>query len=189
MTNPHLRQLCLPLAVLAALGLSACGAPAKNTSAPRHTSPAAAASTPRPKPSPTTLTKAQFVTKMEAVCTDFDTRMKALKPKNEQDLGGIVAGLQGTLQLFPQYIQQAEALVGRSPDKAVLTRNWLRLEKSDYAAFAPAVGKYLADVKAGNAAAVAADARALGALPDHSEAIADFMSGYGLDGCAELEGA
>ncbi|HST47296.1 hypothetical protein [Jatrophihabitans sp.] len=161
--------------------------------APRHTTgtlPAAAVSTPRPKPSPsaTTLTKAQFVTKMEAVCADFDTRIQAVtNSKDPKTVAGIVTVTQTILTLYPQYLKQADALVGRSSDKATLTRNWLRLEKSDFAGVEPVLKRYLADVKALDSDAVAVDAKVLDALPDHSEAIAGFMSGYGLKKCAALQ--
>ncbi len=190
MTSPDLRRFCLPLAALLTLSLSACASAKSTGAAAQHAEPAAAASTPRPKPSPspTTLTKAQFVTKMDAVCTDVIARLKRLpKPRNSQDLAGIAADMQGILTLNPPYFVQAEALVNRSADKTTLTSNWLRLEKSDFAVGGPVYKRFIADVKAGNRAAVVADAQALEALPDHSQKIAGFMSGYGLKVCATLQ--
>jgi len=184
MNIPFSRRLCLPLAILAVVGLPACASSKTTTAA----APAAAVSTPKPtpRPSPAALTKAQFVTKMEAVCADADARMH-VATKNQKTVAGIVTAAQGLLTIYPQYLKQADALVGRSADKATLTRNWLRLEKSDYALAEPRLKKYLADVKALNADAVAADVKALDALPNHSEAIAGFMSGYGLKKCAALQ--
>ncbi len=189
----NLRQLCLPAAVAAVLGLSACGGSSNDTAvAPQATgstsTSASSTPSPTPTPSPTTLSKAEFVTKMEAVCVDFNTRIQQLpQPADAQDFTGIAANVQGSLKLFPQYIKQADTLVARSADKATLTQHWLSPEKSDFAAAEPALKKFIADVKAKNRATIVADAQAMDKLPDHSQAIAGFMSGYGLKSCAILE--
>lgn len=190
--NSHLRKLCLPLVVLTAVGLSACGGSAKKATPSAKTTTATttvdSSSTPAPSPSPTLLTKAEFVAKMDAVCVDFTTKIQQLpRPTDETDYANIAETLKGTLRLFPSYIKQAEALVSRSADKATLTDNWLSVEKSDFAASEPVLKKFVADVKANNRARFAADTTALGRTPDHSEAIAGFMSGYGLKSCAILE--
>lgn len=188
-----LRQLCLPAAALAAVSLSACGGSSKDAAAPGRATAATSTSvsatpSPTPTPSPATLSKAEFVSKMEAVCLDFTTRIDGLpQPASQQDFATIATDIQGTLTLYPQYIRQADALVNRSADKARLTRSWLSVEKSDFAASEPALKKLVADVKAKNRTAVAADLKALDKVPDHSEAIAAFMSGYGLKKCAALQ--
>ncbi|MEO7261547.1 MAG: hypothetical protein ABI047_09885 [Jatrophihabitantaceae bacterium] len=187
----NLRQLCLPLAVLAAVGLSACGGSSEKATASQKatgTTSAASSSAPAPSPSPTLLTKAEFVAKMDAVCVDFTTKLQQLpQPAGEDDYVSLAANIDGTLKLFPAYMKQAGALVGRSVDKAMLTENWLSVEKSDFAVLEPALKKFLADIKAKNEANFAADTSALDNAPDHSEAIAGFMSGYGLKSCAILE--
>jgi hypothetical protein len=125
---------------------------------------------------------------MDAVCVDFTTKIQRLpQPADETDYANLAAALDGTLKLFPSYIKQAEALVSRSADKAALTENWLSVEKSDFTASEPALKRFVADVKAKNHARFAADTNALGRTPDHSEAIAGYMSGYGLKSCAILE--
>lgn len=185
-----LRQLCLPLALLVAVGLSACDGSSKTATPPKTTTAtsAASSSTPTPSPSPTLLTKAEFVSKMEAVCVDFTTKLQQLpQPAAEDDYPNLAAVVEGTLKLFPAYMKQAEALVSRSADKATLTDNWLSIEKADFAALAPALKRFLADIKANNRSKFAADTRALDNAPDHSESIAGFMSGYGLKSCAILQ--
>lgn len=187
----NLRQLCLPLAVVAAMGLSACGGSSKNASAPQKanaSTSAASSSTPAPSPSPTLLTKAEFVAKMDAVCVDFTTKLQQLpQPSGPDDYAGLAKVANGTLKLFPLYVKQAEGLVSRSADKATLTDNWLTVEKSDFATLEPALKRFVADVKAKKQAKLAADTSALDQAPDHSETIAGFMSGYGLKSCAILE--
>jgi hypothetical protein len=187
--KPDLRQLCLPLAVLAAVGLSACGSSSKAATAPQQPNrTTSAATSSSPTPSPTLLTKAQFVAKMDAVCVDFTTRIQRLpQPGDEQDYANLAAFLGGTLTLFPQYMKQAESLVSRAADQVTLRDNWLSVEQSDFAASEPAFTKLVADVKAKRRARLAADTAALEDTPDHSEAIAGFMSGYGLKSCAILE--
>lgn len=188
--NIDLRQLRLPLAVLAAVGLTACGSSSKDTAAPQQattTTSAASTPSPTPTPSPSGLSKAEFVAKMDAVCVDTNTKLQRLEPKDAQDLAGLVASAEGTLKLYPAYIKQADALVGQSADKATLTTHWLSVEKSDFAVLGPALKKFVADVRAKDQAAVAADGDALDKAPDHSEQIAKFMSGYGLKSCAILQ--
>lgn len=190
--NLALRPLALPLAVLAAAALTACGSSSKDTAAGQQTTTTtSSSSTPSPTPTPTpsaALSKAEFVSKMDAVCVDVTTKLQHLpQPTNEQDFTNIAASAQGTLALFPPYIKQAEALVAQTADKDSLTSNWLTVEKSDFAALQPALKKFIADVKAKNQPAVTADLKKLDAVPDHSETIASFMSGYGLKSCAILE--
>jgi hypothetical protein len=125
---------------------------------------------------------------MDSVCVDFTTKIQQLpQPSDDQDYVSLSADLNGTLKLFPQYMKQAEALVSRSADQTTLTDNWLTVEKSDFAALAPALKKFVADVKAKNQTRLPADLQALDKAPDHSDAIASFMSGYGLKSCAILE--
>ncbi|HEV2887869.1 MAG TPA: hypothetical protein VGX49_13225 [Jatrophihabitans sp.] len=160
-----LRQLCLPLAVLAAVGLSACAGSSKNATAPQKatgTTSTASSSVPAPSPSPTLLTKAEFVAKMDAVCVDFTTKFQQLPdPMDADDYVNIAASVDGTLKLFPAFIKQAEALVGRSADKATLTDNWLSIEKADFAAVEPGLKRFLVDLKAKNQAKIVAEASAL----------------------------
>ncbi len=134
------------------------------------------------------LPKAEFVSKMNAVCVDFNTRMQALPlPSGIDDYDHVADNLTGNLTLFPQYYQQASALVDRSEDKATLTSNWLTVEKSDFDAFEPLARKLVTDANARDRAKVDADGKALDKVPDHTDSIAAFMSGYGLGSCAVME--
>jgi hypothetical protein len=196
----EVRLLCLPVAALAAVGLSACGSSSTNaTPAQTNSSTSAASSstpspsptpslTPSPTPSSTLLTKAEFVAKMDAVCVNFTAKLQQLpEPMDEQDVTSIAANLEGTLRLFPQYMKQAESLVSRAADEVTLRENWLTVEKSDFRSSEPAFKRFIADVKAKRQDRLQADFTALQNTPDHSEAIAGFMSGYGLKSCAILE--
>lgn len=135
-----------------------------------------------------TLTKAEFVSKMDAVCSAIDSQRKALpQPSGLTDYPAISANLSGTLRLLPSLISQADQLIGRTTDKATLTTNWLSIEKSDFAAVKPIAERMVADSNAKNADKVAADGEALSSAPNHSDTIATFMTGYGLTSCATLE--
>lgn len=134
------------------------------------------------------LTKADFLSKMNAVCSAVDTQRKALPtPSGLDDYPNIIANLSGTLRLLPSFISQADALVQRSSDKAELTEKWLTFERSDFAAVKPIAQRMVADSTAKDSAKVAADGEALSGAPDHSSAIAAFMNSYGLTTCATLE--
>jgi hypothetical protein len=188
-----IRLFSMPVVALAAVGLAGCGGSSKPATQAQGGSTSTSAkplssSPPSVTPTPATLSKADFVAKMNTVCVDFNTKIQQLpQPADAEDYGAIVANLQGTVTLFPQFVKEAEVLIARSADKETLTDNWLTVEQSDFAAFAPAAKKFVADAKAKNAAKVQADAKELDAAPDHSEAIAGFMSGYGLKSCAILE--
>jgi hypothetical protein len=173
--------VCVPVAV--ALCLTAAGCSSKKNSGPAFASTL-------PSTTAATLTKAEFVTKMNAVCSAVDTQRKALPtPSGLTDYPNIVSNLSGTLRLLPSFIAQADQLINRSPDKAELTTKWLAIEKSDFATTKPLAERMIADSVAKNAAKVATDGEALSSAPDHSSTIASFMTSYGLTSCAALESA
>lgn len=135
-----------------------------------------------------TLSKAEFVSKMNAVCAAIDSQRQALpQPSGLTDYTAISANLSGTLRLLPALISQADQLIGRTADKATLTTNWLSLEKSDFAAVKPIAERMVTDSNAKDAQKVAADGEALSGAPNHSDTIASFMTSYGLTSCATME--
>jgi hypothetical protein len=173
---PRVTAGCLIL--LAGLSVAGCSGSSKKPGSFASTLPSTAS----------TLTKAEFVTKMNAVCSAIDTQRKALPtPSGLTDYPAISANLSGTLRILPSFIAQADALVNRSPDRDLLNRSWLSIEKSDFATIKPIAERMVTDSNAKDATKVAADGEALSGAPDHSDTIATFMSGYGLTTCASLE--
>ena len=125
---------------------------------------------------------------MNAVCTVTNTNRAALPvPTSETDYAKISANLEGTLLLIPTFISEAEALVGQSADKAELTAKWISFEKSDFAAIKPIAQRMVDASKAKDSAKVKKIGAELDAAPNHSEAMARFMTTYGLTACANLE--
>jgi hypothetical protein len=168
---------CCCIAVLAA-GIAGCSSSSKKSGEFASTLPSTAS----------TLTKAEFVSKMNAICTAIDTQRKALPtPSGPTDYLAIAANLSGTLRILPSFIAQADQLVTRSPDRDSLNRNWLSIEKSDFATIKPIAERMVVDSNAKDSAKVSADGEALSSAPDHSSTIATFMTGYGLTSCASLE--
>ncbi|MEO9240121.1 MAG: hypothetical protein ABI418_18745, partial [Jatrophihabitantaceae bacterium] len=162
------RTACAALAILA-LGASTVGCSSKKSSGPNFASTL-------PSTSSAQLTKTEFVSKMNAICSAIDSQRKALPtPSGLTDYPNIVANLSGTLRLLPSFIQQADQLVNRSADKAELTEKWLAIEKSDFATVKPLAERMVADSNAKDSAKVAADGEALSSAPDHSSTIATFM--------------
>jgi hypothetical protein len=134
------------------------------------------------------LSKPDFLIKMNAVCSAVDAQGKALPtPRGATDFTAIITNLSGNLRLFPSYMSHAEALVAQTAEHAELEKNWLAVEKADFAAFKPVALRTIADSKAHNAAKVQADANALSALADHSSTLAAYLKGFGLTSCAALE--
>ncbi|HEX8306581.1 MAG TPA: hypothetical protein VF612_17025 [Jatrophihabitans sp.] len=134
------------------------------------------------------LSKPDFLIEMNALCASFGTRVKALPtPTAATDFDAITANLTATLRLGPSFISQAEALVNRSAERAILQKNWLSVEKADFAAFKPVAQRMIVHSKARDAAKVQADANALSAVPNHSRTLAAYLAGFGLSSCAELK--
>jgi hypothetical protein len=174
------RVLCATAALAVGLGIAGC------TSG--KDKPGTFASTVPSTDTATALSKADFITKMNAVCAAIDQQRKALPtPSGLTDYPVIAQNLSGTLRILPSFISQADALVQRSPDKTALDTNWLDLEKADFAAVKPIAERMVADSTAKDSAKVAADGEALSSAPDHSSAIATYMTSYGLTSCATLE--
>ena len=174
--TPRVTAACL--VVLAGLSLAGCSSSSKKSGGFATSLPSTAS----------TLSKAEFVTKMNAVCTAIDTQRKALPtPAGLDDYPAISANLSGTLRILPAFIAQADNLVSRSADRDLLNRSWLSIEKADFATIRPIAERMVVDSNAKDAAKVAADGEALSSAPDHSDTIATFMSGYGLTSCASLE--
>jgi hypothetical protein len=174
-TRQLLAGCCLPLAMVAVL--AGCSSSKK---------PGNFASTVPSTAGP--LSKTEFISKMNAVCSALNTQRQALpQPSGLTDYTAISANLSGTLRLLPALINQADQLIGRTADKAALTTNWLSVEKSDFAAIKPIAERMVADSNAKNADKVAADGEALSGAPNHSDTIATYMTSYGLTSCATLE--
>lgn len=134
------------------------------------------------------LSKPDFLIDMNTLCRSFSARVKALPtPTGATDFDAITTNLTANLRLAPSFLSQAEALVDQAAERAVLQKNWLAVEKADYAAFKPVAQRMVAHSKDRDAAKVQADANALSALPDHSKALATYLAGYGLSDCATLE--
>jgi hypothetical protein len=169
------------LALVTATALAGCGSSGASHGTAGSASATASAST-------GTLSKTEFVTKMDAVCTAIDAKRKALPtPSGPSDFAALTAYTEGTLALFPAYFSQASALVAQSADKAELQAKWLDVEKSDFSAQQVAAEKLLTASKEKNAALVSQYTSQLSAASDHSSEIAAFMTTYGLTSCAALE--
>ncbi|MDQ1740092.1 MAG: hypothetical protein QOE53_1744 [Pseudonocardiales bacterium] len=194
-----------PLAVLGLI-LAGCGGSSAKSASPATSSSgssagssasSATASTSSPAPgfastsagTPSgVLSKPDFLIEMNAKCKSFSAQVKALPtPAGATDYTAITSNLTATLRLVPSFISQAEVLVTKSAERAVLEKNWLAFEKADFATFKPVAQRMVAHSKARDAAKVQADANALSALPDHSSTLTAYLNGYGLYSCAELE--
>ncbi len=134
------------------------------------------------------LSKADFVIRTNALCSAVDAQRKALPtPASATDFAAISTNLTGSMRLLPSLISHAQTLVAQSADQANLEKNWLSVERADYAMAQPIVERMVADSNAHDAAKVQADGDALDAMPDHSSSLIAFLTGYGLSSCASLE--
>jgi hypothetical protein len=169
---------CCCIVVLIGLSIAGCSGTSKRPGGSASSPPSTASA----------LSKTEFVSKMNAICSAVDSQRKALPtPSGLTDYPAIAANLSGTLRILPAFIAQADQLVGRTADRDVLTRSWLSIEKSDFATVKPIAERMVLDSNAKDSAKVAADGEALSGAPDHSATIATFMTGYGLTSCASLE--
>ena len=134
------------------------------------------------------LSKPDFLIRMNALCSSVDAQVKALPtPTAATDYAAISTNLTETLRLVPSFISQAEALVAQTAQRAALEKNWLAIEKADFAAFKPLAQRMVTHSKAHDAAKVQADANALSALPDRTSRLVTYLKGYGLSSCAQLK--
>jgi hypothetical protein len=125
---------------------------------------------------------------MNALCSAVDAQVQALpKPASATDYTAISTNLTGTLRVLPVFLSHAEKLVAKSAERVALERNWLAVERADYAATKPIAERTVADSNAHNAAKVQVDVQALATAPDHSSSLAAYLRDYGLTSCASLE--
>jgi hypothetical protein len=123
-----------------------------------------------------------------AMCSAVDAQLQALPtPAGATDYAGIITNLTGTLRIMPVYISHAEALVARTAERAALEKNWLDVERADYAAFKPAAQQLLRAADTRDPAKVAAAANDLSAVPDHSDDVQAYLDDFGLASCAHVE--
>jgi hypothetical protein len=179
-------KIGLPVIVL--LSLAACGGGASKpaaSSASAATAPKTSASAPSVSSS-----KADFLTKMNAVCAADSAKLAALKqPTGPTDYAGISTALAGSLAVFGGFIAESKVLVEQSPDAAELKAKWLSLDESDFNVTGPLVTRLITASKAKQGALVTQLLQKLNAAPDHTTAVSAFMKTYGLTRCATLETA
>jgi hypothetical protein len=134
------------------------------------------------------LSKPDFLIDTNAMCSAVDAQLQALpNPTGATDYAGIITNLTGTLRIMPVYLAHAEALVARTAERAALEKNWLDVERADYAAFKPAAQELLRAADTRDPAKVAAAANDLSAVPDHGDAVQAYLEDFGLASCAHIE--
>lgn len=197
--RPAVRQVTAAVAAAAALAVSltACSDSKNGTGSGGSTGsggPTGATTAPAPASSaPEThgsaaLSKSEFITKMDKVCSDVKRQLDALpKPSSTDDFTNLNAFAKATLTLFPPYIAAAGSLVTKTADAEELTDKWLAVEESDFEKTQPLLAQMVDATQAQDGTKVQALVSQLQAAPDHSTEIAGFMTSYGLTDCAALE--
>jgi hypothetical protein len=133
------------------------------------------------------LSKPNFLIQMNAVCSAVDAQRQALPtPTSVTDFATISLNLTGTMRLVPSLISHAERLIAQTAQRAELQKNWIALEKADYAAIKPIADRMVAHSNARDAAKVEADAKAMAAVPNHNSGLVAYLKDYGLASCANL---
>jgi hypothetical protein len=204
--RPTARWLA-PLALLGVL-VTGCGGSSGQAAAPAgsSSSPAASASASASAPSSRVigpsvpafastsagtpkgvLSKPDFLIKMNAVCSAIDAQRQALpKPAGTTDFATIRLNLTGTMRLVPSLISHAERLIAQTAQRAELEKNWLALERADYAAVKPIADQMVAHSIAGDAAKVQDDAYEMANVPNHNSSLVTYLNDFGLPSCANL---
>jgi hypothetical protein len=133
------------------------------------------------------LSKAGFVTQMNAVCSSISKTLERSVPSSDTDYAALRAFFTETLALYQTYITQAKRLAAETADADLLNEKWISIEEADFDRAKPVLLQLI--VAAGNEDKAKIDQleSQLDKLPDHSSDIADFMTGYGLTDCADLE--
>lgn len=133
------------------------------------------------------LSKADFVSRMNVVCAGVSRTLATSAPKSFTDYPALRNFAAATLTLFQAYITQAKTLAAKTADRAELNDKWISVEETDFNRGKPLLIELIAAADARDTAKIDALESQLGALPDHSAAIASFMTAYGLTDCAQLE--
>lgn len=189
------RSLAVAASLMIGVGVSACSSPGQHhsssaaapSSSASATPDSATASAPRAAGS-STLSKAEFTTKVDAVCTSVDAQLNALpSPSGLSDYATLLTDLTKTDQLFDSYIAAVTPLVDQSPDSVALQTGWLAVEEHDFAAGRPLFTQLTAALKAKDDAQIEAISKQLNAVPDHTDQIITVLNAHGLTGCAQLE--
>lgn len=133
------------------------------------------------------LSMPDFLIEMNAVCSAIDAQRQALPtPTSLTDFDTINLNLTGTMRLVPVLIAKAQRLVAQTAQRAELEKNWLALERADYAVIKPIAERMAAHSRARDAAAVEAAAADMATAPNHSSSMKTYLDGYGLYSCAHL---
>lgn len=134
------------------------------------------------------LSKPDFLVDTNAMCSAVDAQLQALPtPAGATDYANIITNVTGTLRIMPVYLAHAEALVARTAERAALEKNWLDVERADYAAYKPAAQQLLRAADTRDPAKVSAAANDLSAVPDHSDTVQAYLADFGLASCAHIQ--
>jgi hypothetical protein len=176
-----------PSAGPASASNSASGSSAASTPVrPTGTAPPGFASTSAGSPRDV-ISKPDFLIDANALCSRLDTQLQALpQPTAATDYAATVANLTGTLRIRTALISGAEALVVRAGERADLEKNWLDVERADFAAFQPAAQRVIDAARRHDPARVQAAVNDLSAVRDHDATVAAYLDRFGLASCAHL---
>jgi hypothetical protein len=136
-----------------------------------------------------TLSKADFIAKTEAVCASTLAELEALpQPSGLTDYTNIVVYDAATLQVEPMFVSKVTSLVDQSPDKAALHRNWIDAVTAQFNAQKPYIAQLDTAAKAKDDAQITSAAQHIAALPENAKAddAVDYLNNYGLTSCASL---
>lgn len=133
------------------------------------------------------ISKPDFLIDADRLCSKLDTQLQALpQPTAATDYAAIVSNLTGTVRIRTALISGAESLVARAGERVALEKNWLDVERADFAAFKPAAQRVIDAARRHDPAKVQAAANALSAVRNHDTAVAAYLKDYGLASCSRL---
>lgn len=189
------RSLAVAASLMLGVGVSACSSPGQHHSSSASAPSSSASSTPDSATASapraggrSTLSKAEFTTKVDAVCTSVDAQLNALpSPSGLSDYATLLTDLTKTDQLFDSYIAAVTPLVDQSPDSVALQTGWLEVEEHDFAAGRPLFAQLTAALRAKDDGQIEAISKQLNAVPDHTDQIITVLNAHDLTGCAKLE--
>lgn len=156
-------------------------------SASSNSSGASGGSSSSPSGSGGALSKAAFVTEMNAVCSSISKTLERSLPSSDTDYPALRAFFTETLALYQTYITQAKRLAAETADAELLNQKWISIEEADFDRAKPVLLQLIVAASNEDKAKIDQLEAQLNKLPDHSGAIAQFMTGYGLTDCATLE--
>lgn len=186
-----LPRLVLLSVALGTATLTACSSTTSGSGTGSSATPTTAAATSTTASATTSTdssTATGVTTRLEALCAATNAKVKQLPtPSGPTDFAAIATWAPQTLILHAEFVASAQKLLAGGTDTAELRTRFIGADSADFDRAAPIIAQMGPAARAHDAARLSMLVDSLTKLPDHSTAIANYLTSKGLTACADLE--